>query len=111
MNESRYKEFRDYLKKLQKELGAEEFFRTLDSKLLDYAFKNPDVSVIELRAYIKEIFTPEFASYAGAIIKNYDDIVTTVNDLYSDLGVDISRDFGNIKANPKFNKLLNKYFN
>lgn len=98
MNQSRYKEFRDYISKLQRELKPEEFFKVLDSKLLDFAFRNPGIGTIELRAYIREIFTPKFHDYAAEIIKKYDNIILTVNDLYSDLGVDISRDFKAIQS-------------
>jgi hypothetical protein len=104
MNNKRYKEFRDEIDKMQKRMDAAEFFKTLDVKLLDYAMRNPDVPMYELEAYVTEIFAPRFKEYAESISGKYNEIVKTVNDLYSDLGVDMSRDFLRVKSIEAVNK-------
>ena len=83
---------------MQKELDSAEFFKTLDSKLLDYAFRHPDISITELELYVREIFAPRFKEYAESISGKYNEIVKVVNDLYTDIGVDVSRNFSQVKA-------------
>lgn len=103
MNYKRYKEFRAEIDGLSKEVDAEEFFSTVESKLMDYLSKHPDADLSELRMIVHEIMAPRFAAFIDATFGQYDKIITVVNDLYSDLGPDLSREFSEVRAIEKVN--------
>jgi hypothetical protein len=97
MDNKRLKEFQQQMKKLQKELSAEEFFSTLNSKLLDFAAKNPGAPISEIEAAVREIFPPQVLQYKKEIFIKFEDTLKIVNDLYDDLGSGIDKDLLQLK--------------
>jgi len=78
-------------------VGGEEYFRILEAKVVDYFTKNPDADKSAIIRFIQWATPPEYAKYVSSIMQNYNKIIDTVNELYGDYGIDVTRDFTRIK--------------
>ncbi len=95
IDQDRLGRFRREIARLVADLPADEFGRTVRAKLSDYLDRNglPDVgaSRLELIRQFEDLLGSDLAAFGRAIVDQYDEARTTVNDLYSDLGdVDIT---------------------
>lgn len=105
IDNTRLETFREYVDKLQKDLSFTEFRAVMEAKLFDFASKNPDVlELAEVKREIGKFIKPVFKEYFDLVFANYDNVIYTINDLYSDLGLDVGRDMTRIKAIERVNK-------
>lgn len=99
-DKGRYKEFQQEMTTLTRGLSADEQLAVVRAKLLDYLAKN-DVKVEDLprvETIARNLLTDELAPFVDRVLRRYADVLRAVNEVYVDLGVDITRDFGKIYA-------------
>jgi len=104
MDIKRLKEFQQEMLRIKKELSADEFFATLNTKLLDFASKNPDAPLSEIEQAVREIFPPQVTSYEKELFIKFKDTLNVVNDLYSDLSGNIDKDLLQLQRVEKVSK-------
>jgi len=100
VDKQRAKKFREDMAALQRELKFGSRMAVIQDKLLDYLARTKiePKYLRELINVIEPNFRPEFQKFINDTLKKYNNILDIVNDYYSDLGVDIQRDFSRIKA-------------
>jgi len=92
-----WQEYQSQLNALLREVDSKETIRILESKLFNYFSKHKYSSPQTIKDYIELITPPEMAVVADQIYNNYNNIVNIVNDLYSDIGKNVTRDFSKIR--------------
>ena len=106
-DKQRYNQFQKDIRALQEELSFKAYYDTIQAKLLDilakYELKDID-TLWRLRKIVEPAFHPEFRKYVDQIFITYNVVLETVNEYYDDLGVDISRDFDEIRALERVNR-------
>ncbi len=100
IDRQRYNEFRDDLQALFDELTVEERLRTFEAKLLDYLSRRDvdPTGALRLRRVVRDLLGDELAKLYPEVVRAYSDTLEIVNLHYSDLGVDITRDWQTIRA-------------
>jgi hypothetical protein len=104
VDNKRYLEFKKEIEELRKSLSASDFIHVIDTKLVDYLARNTDADLFDLRLLVDSIFPPTFKEFATEIFSKYDILVTKVNDIYGDIGTDVSREMSSIRALESINK-------
>lgn len=100
IDRKRLTEFRKRLDELFASVSFEERWRAVAAKILDMLSRDAfrKLTTIEQRQAIQRLFRPENARFVDAVFQAFENVLQAVNDLYSDLGVDINRDFAKIRA-------------
>lgn len=100
IDRKRLTEFRQRLDALFATVSFEERWRTVAAKILDMLSRDAfrKLSAIERRQAIQRLFRPENARFVDAVFDAFENVLKTINELYSDLGVDVNRDFSKIRA-------------
>jgi hypothetical protein len=82
-------------------LSFDEFYRTIESQLLDYADRlstaGSKPNLRELIAEIERFVDPESAKYLVRVLSGYNDVIDSLNQRYEFLGQDVNRDFSELR--------------
>jgi hypothetical protein len=100
----RLREFQRQIADLAVRLSPESHFDIVKSKVIDYLEKHPGVDQRDMEYVLKQAFNPEFAQWLKKIFESYNTSLDLVNELYSDLGVDVQRDFSKIRRIEEINR-------
>jgi len=109
IDRKRLQTFRREIADLQNQLSFEEFYRVIRAKILDALARDDgrlfkELSISQQRRFIERLFKPGYEEFVKKIFSTYNATLDVVNDLYKDLGVDISRDFSKIRAIEEVNR-------
>lgn len=105
----RLTQFRREITQLQDSLSFDEFYRVIKAKILDALIRDngrlfSELSANQQRSFVERLFKPEHAKYVAKIFSTYNDVLDVINQLYQDIGVNISRDFSKIRAIEEVNR-------
>lgn len=107
MDLDRFKAYIDELTALQDRVSEPTFIRIFEEKLFDLLARR-QITESEVRIILKELemlFATEFTQFESRIRGSYNDVLALVNEKYSDLGEDISRELQQMRAIERTNRL------
>ncbi len=93
--------------KLRQGLSTRDYQRIVQAKLIDWISKNQPSAddMLRIRRIVRQLLGDELDPWVQKVFKKYEDILEAVNRHYSDLGVDVTRDFPTIRAIEEVNAL------
>jgi len=100
MNADRAKKFQKEMAALYESLSFQDFYSVAKNKIIDALARGAiqGDSLSQVKRQVRKLFHSEFASYLDGVYERYTDTLHLVNDLYSDLGIDLTRDMQRILA-------------
>jgi len=99
-NERRYKQFRDELAALVREVSPVEQIRMFEARVLNLLAR-ADLRPSELsrlKRQVEDLFGDTIAPWKDRLFEKYSEILDVVNTLYDDLPVDVTRDMARIRT-------------
>ncbi len=98
--------YRDEITRLVERLGFEEAYRIFRDRLLDQVSRGliKQDSVRDLIRQIEPLFEPHAVGHQIRFEKDYDEALRLVNQVYSEMGVDVNRELDRVLALEKVNR-------
>lgn len=107
IDKKRLREYLKEMKALEGRVTENNFIRRFEEKLLDLLSRNQidtdDLTFI--RNEVEKLFKSDFSGFDTKIKQTYNDIIELINELYDDIGTDVTRKFQRIKAVEQANQL------
>lgn len=97
IDRKKLQEFQQGMRELLKSVGFKEHQEIMQAKIEMLISRNPEISQANLKKAIKNIFEPEYSQYVTKVFKGYNSTLDIINGVYSDLGIDIERNFTRLK--------------
>jgi len=106
IDKQRLQEFRRDLAALQAQLSFDEHYRVIRAKTLDALSRGlfKDLNQAQMQRFIERNFKPEHAKFIKKIFNTFNDVLSVLNELYKDLGVDVERNFNTLRAIESVNR-------
>ena len=100
VDQGRYNQFQEEMTALSRGLSAREQLAVVRAKLLDFFSKRGlnASAADDTRGLVTQLLDEELTEYANKVFRRYNEVLGVVNDLYADLGVDVTKDFSKIYA-------------
>lgn len=108
----RLREYLRELQALQARVSDPVFFEVVQAQLIELIARGElDTEELEfILPAVDRIFKTEFAGFETQLLGSYNDTLDLVNELYDDLGEDVSREFATVRAIERTNQLqLDEY--
>lgn len=105
VDQNRYEQYQTEMTALSKGLSAKSHMKVVRSKVLDFLSKNAITieASYEVKRLVQTLLDDELTTYLNKLNGKYDQVIEMVNTIYSDLGVEVTRNFNQIYAIERVN--------
>jgi hypothetical protein len=95
------------LEDIQDRLRFGGYYDNFQAKLMEYLEKNQikKLKQAQARRLVDRYFPNEYGTFVGDVLNEYNNMIELVNEKYADLGVDISRDFSELRRIETVNRV------
>lgn len=100
----RLAEYRTEIAAMQKQVSFTEFNERIFEKVFDYAVRNREDDFYSIKADINKIFSPEYERFVRLALSKYEQILNVTNDMYSDIGGNITKEMSRMKRLETLNR-------
>lgn len=99
IDRERYEQFRRELAGFLSQLDAEERYRVIESKLVDWLSRNdPDAEdLVTFQRQARNILDDDLAPFVERIRESFEGTLDVINELYDDIGPEMSKDLPRIR--------------
>ncbi|MEQ8578167.1 MAG: hypothetical protein RIC57_09150 [Balneola sp.] len=107
INKTRLREYLRELKAIQEEVGDTKFLEIFEERVLDALARDLiQVDDLEfLESEVSRLFKIDFSKFDLKILQNYNTTIDLVNELYDDIGSNMSREFQQLRALEQVHRL------